>query len=443
MIYIQIYEMTATLETYRDGKWQPAATFTPVDERAGIAGACRFEYELEYAADYAGSATSVAAGLSCRFPADFQLHRLERWPPFVLDLLPTGYGRGQWLERLELQDGPAADWQLLLRGTAYPPGCIRVAEAVSAKDPSTPAPTAAGDIVAMKDHPGFDRADVLERNEAFVEYAFQNGVYAAGATDVQGAAPKLLLARDHRGAWHAEGRLADEEVQSHWLVKRPRGDRAADRKVLRNEAAYMRVADRLGLAVFAELEWEDDHLFVPRFDRCVGDGDVERYGMESLYSAAGIAEYGACVEHEVLCEAIEAYCTEPEADLLEYIKRDVVNVVLGNKDNHGRNTALLRYETGLVKLAPLFDFAPMYLDPEGIARVCRWSGETETAGEPDWLKVAALFPGKEKTFRAALREFGRLVRQLPDIMRDSGVDDDIVEQRSRNIRAHSRQLLAL
>ena len=435
--------MAATLEVYRGGAWHSAATLTPADEQAGLGAACRFEYRVEYAADYAGPDTSPAAGLSCRFPADFQLYRLEHWPPFILDLLPSGYGRRQWLEQLELQDGPAADWPLLLRGTAYPPGNIRVAEAVAAKDPDTLVPTAAGDVVAMKNHPGFERADVIARDEAFVEYAFQHGIYAAGASDVQGVAPKLLLVQDRLGAWHAEGRLADEDVQSHWLVKRPRGDRAADRKVLRNEAAYMRVADQLGLEVYAELEWEEDNLFVPRFDRCVRDGAVDRYGMESLYSAAGVAEYGARVPHEALCDAIEAYCTEPEADLLEYIKRDVVNVVLGNKDNHGRNTALLRYETGVVKLAPLFDFAPMYLDPEGIARVCRWSGDAETAGDPVWGKVLELFPDREEAMQTALRDFGHRLQQLPDIMRDDGVDDDIIEQRGRSIEKHTQQLLTL
>ena len=435
--------MTATLEIYRGGAWQPAAVLTPADEQAGLGGACHFEYLLGYAVDHAGPDTATAAGLSCRFPADFQQYRLDHWPPFVLDLLPSGYGRQQWLEQLKLQDGPAADWPLLLRGTAYPPGNLRVTEAVAAKDPSTLVPTVSGDVVPMKDHPGFDRADVIAREEAFVEYAFQHGIYAAGASDVQGAAPKLLLARDHHGNWHAEGRLADTDVESHWLVKRPRGDRAADRKVLRNEESYMRVAEQLGLEVYANLEWQEDNLFVPRFDRCVRDGDIDRYGMESLYSAAGVAEYGARISHEVLCDVIEEYCTEPEADLAEYIKRDVVNVVLGNKDNHGRNTALLRYETGVVKLTPLYDFAPMYLDPEGIARVCRWSGDAETAGDPDWARVLELFSDREATLRAALRDFGYLLQELPDIMRDCGVDDDIIEQRSRSIETHTRQLLDL
>ena len=120
-----------------------------------------------------------------------------------------------------------------------------------------------------------------------------------------------------------------------------------------------------------------------------------------------------------------------------------MNVVLGNKDNHGRNTALLRYETGVVKLAPMFDFAPMYLDPEGIARVCRWSGDAETAGDPFWGKVLELFPDREEAMQTALRDFGHLVQRLPDIMRDDGVDDDIIEQRGRSIEKHTQQLLTL
>ena len=435
--------MKATFEIYRGGRWQLAATLAPVDDAAGIMSACRFEYDTKYAVDAAGPDTAAAAGLSCRYPVDFQLHSLGRWPAFALDILPGGYGRQQWLEHLGLQEGPGADWPLLLAGTAFPPGNLRVAEAVAARNFNTPVPTAAGDVVSMKEHPGFAREDILARKETFVEYAFQHGIYAAGASDVQGVAPKLLLAQDHDGAWHAEGRLADNQVQSHWLVKRPRGDRADDRQVLRNEAAYMRVAEQLGLRTFAELKWEDDNLFVPRFDRKVRDGNVMRYGMESLYSAAGIAEYGARVRHEVLCDALTEYCTEPAEDLVEYVKRDVVNVVMGNKDNHGRNIALLRHDDGRVVLAPVFDFAPMYLDPEGIARVCRWNVDIEQTGAPDWASVIKLFPDYQERLRIELRGFGTQLQRLPETMQSCGVDDEIIERCAPYAARHSKRLLEL
>ncbi len=435
--------MTATIEIFRHGTWQPAATLSPLSENAGFNGECRFEYLLDYAAELAGPDTHQAAGLSCQYPVNFHLYALPAWPAFALDILPSGYGRQQWLEQLKIGDGPTADWPLFLRATAFPPGNLRVAEAVAAKDSTTLVPTAQGDVVAMHAHPGFSRADVVARTAAFVEYAFQHGIYAAGASDVQGVAPKLLLNQDKQGRWHAEGRLNDADVQAHWLVKRPRGNRAADRQVLRNEAAYMLVAQKLGLRVFARLEWEDDNLFVPRFDRTVHDGEVGRIGMESLYSAAGITAYGARVEHPILCAAIAKHSSAPGDDLLEYIKRDVLNVMLDNTDNHGRNSALLRHDNGGVNLAPLFDFAPMYLDPEGIARVCRWPSAMESAGNPDWSEVIALFPDHQAQMIAGLKAFADRTQNLPEIMRRCGVDDEITERRSAAIELHTRQLMRL
>lgn len=433
----------ATIEIYRGGRWQPAGTLTPEAPGRGYRGAARYEYLLDYAVDYAGPETAEAAGVSCRYPVDFDLHRADHWPAFALDILPSGYGRRQWLEYLELADGPNADWPLLLRGTAFPPGNLRVAEAVAAKDLDTPVPTADGSLLAMRHHPGFTRQAVLERGEAFVEYAYQHGIYAAGGSDVQGVAPKLLLAQDRQGAWHAEGRLGDEEVLAHWLVKRPRGNTEADRKVLRNEAAYMRVAAILGLRVHDDLVWEHDCLFVPRFDRIVRSDRLERLGMESLASLANVAEYGARIPHDTLCDAILRYCTEPPGELLEYIKRDILNVVLGNKDNHARNTAVLRKEDGSVSLSPVFDLAPMYLDPEGIARVCRWDGDAERAGIPEWSQVLARYGDHLDDPRRQLREFGRRISRLADTMKDAGIDDDIIEGRAGSIDQHANQLLRL
>jgi serine/threonine-protein kinase HipA len=80
-----------------------------------------------------------------------------------------------------------------------------------------------------------------------------------------------------------------------------------------------------------------------------------------------------------------AHCTHPEGEVLEYIKRDVANLALGNKDNHARNTAVQRDFAGGVRLTPLFDFAPMYLHPDGIARRIRWVDND--GGNPDWGRV--------------------------------------------------------
>lgn len=51
--------------------------------------------------------------------------------------------------------------------------------------------------------------------------------------------------------------------------------------------------------------------------------------------------------------------------IFEYLQRDLLNQILGNSDNHGRNTSILRNGTGL-KLAPIYDLAPMVMDDEGV-----------------------------------------------------------------------------
>ena len=137
------------------------------------------------------------------------------------------------------------------------------------------------------------------------------------------------------------------------------------------------------------------------------------------------------------------YSSNTEQDLLEYIKRDILNIVMGNKDNHARNSAVFRRENGSVNLTPLFDFAPMYLDPEGIARVCRWDGDAERGGIPIWSLVIERYKDALDNATTEMRLFGKLLGHLPDIMRENQVDDDIIEHHYNAIKSHSNQLLTL
>ncbi len=74
--------------------------------------------------------------------------------------------------------------------------------------------------------------------------------------------------------------------------------------------------------------------------------------------------------------------------MLEYIKRDIANLALLDKDNHARNPAVQPDFNGHIALTPLYDFAPLYLYPDGIARRIRW--ENNDNGQPDWKRVLDL-----------------------------------------------------
>lgn len=432
--------MVLHIEIFRHGMWQTAAVFTPEQAELGYRGAGRLDYLLDYAAEHINDAGAV---LSNRYPVSFAAHRRERWPAFLLDLLPSGAGRRAWVERLGLADDFRADYALLENGAANPPGNLRIKESAD-KRRTQLLPDAGGELRNAERHQGFTKEDILERQEYFIEYAHQHGAHVAGATDIQGEAPKYLLQQDDNGRWHVEGALSDSRVAKHWIVKFPRGRTERDRKVLANEASYLEVARACGLNVGGRLDYSNHALFIPRFDRQVCAGGVERIGMESLCSLAGVAEYGARLWQETLSGALLGFIEKQnrQQQIVEYIKRDILNVVLGNKDNHARNTAILRDDKGQIKLSPLFDFAPMFLDPEGIARAVRWKEEREQGGQPVWAKVAEHFDAwcDVSQLKQELKMFAGRVEALPETMRDKGVDDDVTEHRMRSIETNQHLL---
>ncbi|NLD36494.1 MAG: hypothetical protein GX654_06465 [Desulfatiglans sp.] len=197
--------MNCHIQIFLNNRWQTAAVFepNPTTLDRGVEGGCLLEYKHEYAIDNLGNQD---AELLPGLPVGFELFRFKQWPPFLLDLLPGGAGRAAWLKRLQVErDSAQFDWHLLLHGAGAPPGNLRIAEAV------LPPPSDHFKI-------GFPRRDIIERRENFLEYAEERGAHVAGASSVQGEAPKYLVVQDHNGMFHAEGSLEDERQgdQPRW-----------------------------------------------------------------------------------------------------------------------------------------------------------------------------------------------------------------------------------
>jgi serine/threonine-protein kinase HipA len=295
---------------------------------------------------------------------------------------------------------------------------------------------------------------MIERGDAFVDYAYEIGATVAGATDTQGEAPKFWVAQDTQGRWHPDSGQLGADVRRYALLKFPvpeAGARAVD--ILRHEAAYQKVARTMGVRVTAELpEFIDGALLIPRFDRRVGRTGEIRLGVESVYSITGVLDSAraALPHHQVLIE-LHRCCTDFAEEILEYFRRDILNLVLGNRDNHGRNTAILKDTDGSIRLAPVFDFGPAYLDARAIVRVIRWDGEH--AGRVDWSEVLANLETRFEDLRLeppnlaevadALRDFGKQLSVLPQTMRECGVDKSIVEARRDGADELIRSLFAV
>jgi serine/threonine-protein kinase HipA len=113
-------------------------------------------------------------------------------------------------------------------------------------------------------------------------------------------------------------------------------------------------------------------LVIPRFDRAVTAEGLVRYGQESIISALGVTEFAARRKHETYLKMIQEVSADPLGDTVEYLLRDIINIAMGNPDNHGRNTALRKLPDGRVRLPPLFDFAPMKIGASAIPRATTW-----------------------------------------------------------------------
>lgn len=400
-------EKECTLQLFVDGHWHDVAGVMLLSpSEAGWQAHTYAGYAVDWAVDWTGRRDAYALG--SRFPVGLQPWKLEHWPVCLLDLLPQGFGRGELLRQLGLPETAqmSADWALLNAGAGNPIGNLRVKEAAQWL------------LARMEAPQGFSDEEVAKRSDDFTDYLSTQGLFVAGSTGVQGEWPKILLTRGKDGLLYLDHALPDAKAAEHYIVKFGRGPNAALAAILRHEAPYMAIAAHLGLRVHKPLQLRERALFIPRFDREVTSAVVLRHGQESLAAMMGLPGFGVAPPHEEVVTRLANTCTDPDAEVLEYLKRDVANLAFGNKDNHARNTALQRFADGRIRLTPLFDFAPMYLHPDGIARCMRWKHKERVA--MDWNVILDEVCERTGLPRVALAEGMRaLLPLLRDVLNDS------------------------
>ena len=367
-------ENACTVQLHAAGVWHDVASVSLLGaEQDGWKAKTYAGYGVEWAFEHARATDAHAACV--RWPVGLQPLEQAHWPVFLIDMLPQGFGRHELLRRIgqPATAGVAADWQLLLVGAGNPIGNLRVKEAAG---------WLSANAGALR---GFTDDEVAQRGDAFSEYLASHGLFVAGSSGVQGEWPKVLLTRADDGLLYLDHTLPDERAVQHYIVKFGRGTDPQLASILRHEAPYMGIAAGLGLRVHAPLVLRQRALFIPRFDRLAQGGGVMRLAQESVATLTGMPGFDALPSHDQVCEALIRHCTDPQTEVLEYIKRDIANLALLNKDNHARNTAVQRDFNGHIALTPVYDFAPMYLHPDGIARRIRW--HDNDSGQPDWRRV--------------------------------------------------------
>jgi serine/threonine-protein kinase HipA len=256
---------------------------------------------------------------------------------------------------------------------------------------------------------------------------------ASGSSGLQGEWPKVSMTQANDGLYYPDSFVTDEEAVRYVIVKLVRSNEPVDRLILEGEALYSRVAREIGLNVSKPSTYAEGVLIIPRFDREKnGVERTVRLGQESLVSAIGVADFGHLGTHEAYIDVLRQYSTDPFADIVEYMKREIANLALGNPDNHGRNSALSKHQDGTIRLSPLFDFAPMRLAKEGIVRSTRWEMMRDRGRDhlPDWKLVYTELmpdPAEQKALAAALCEFAENLVQVPAMTKEMGASPDILD----------------
>ena len=436
------------LQIHAAGRWNDAAQLTLSDPERGWQGSSQLAYDDAWVFDADPDMVGNARGwqaLSVRLPPSLQVQGFKTWPPFLLDLLPQGHARRVLAEALQLDPNAAAcDAPLLLRAAGDPIGNIRIKQAWDAEWER---------ISQAPKHPGLTLDELFERGDAFNEFARDFAAQASGSSGVQGAWPKLLMTRNAAGRWLPDPMVPDDEASDHAILKWVSDRAEVTGLILTAEAPYLELARAFGLRCARPLMHRQGTLLIPRFDRVVDAGRVVRLGQESLISAAGVAAFGHQTSHDVYLAVIKDCCDDPASEVTEYLLRDVLNLALGNPDNHGRNTALQKTADGGVRLTPLYDFCPMRLDPSGIARSTTWKCMKPLVGpsrdlNPDWEIVcrvaAADVPGLEaEALMAMLASKADCLRRMPERARDIGVPDAVIAGAMGFCDRHADALAAL
>ena len=421
--------MKLTIETFWQGAWHTSANIAIPDEARGYRGPSIVDYDLDFfirfaAADrHRNGEIRDARALSVNHPVDLENRYRETWPPFLLDLMPQGHARRKLAEHMKLGvDARESDLPLLLRAGGNPIGNIRIAEAAKAEH----------DRLSGIRRAGVTEEDIFGRTDYFIEVVDRFGMIASGSSGLQGEWPKVALTMAADGLYYPDAFVGDEEAVRHVIVKLLRSGNESDRLILEAEAGYSVIAEELGLAVHEPSRYANGVLVIPRFDRKVTNGGVRRIGQESMVSAVGVADFGHLASHEDYIEILRRYSDDPFPDIAEYVKRDIANRALGNPDNHGRNTALSKGPEGGIALSPLFDFAPMRLAPEGVARSTRWVAMRDTHRDtsPDWAEVCdAVFPDDADAAARLLDEaigFAERLRGVPARAAELGIPREVI-----------------
>lgn len=191
-------------------------------------------------------------------------------------------------------------------------------------------------------------------------------------TSIGGARPKVLLDDGARGLIAKLSSTTD-----HYPV-------------VKAEAVGLELGRRVGLDVPASRVIESlgrDVLLVDRFDRTEVPG--ERRLVVSALTILGLDEMLAhYATYPDLADAIRARFSDPQATLRELFARIVLNICIGNIDDHARNHSAF-WDGSQLTLTPAYDLCPQVRSGETAAQAMAIGRDGDRASQLSVCRAAA------------------------------------------------------
>lgn len=127
------------------------------------------------------------------------------------------------------------------------------------------------------------------------------------------------------------------------------------------DTAPVQLIAKLAIAdIPPELLHGEHALAVERFDRTADGRRVHIEDMAQILGAVGDQKYFKG-NSETILRMIQRFSTDWRGDVLEAVRRLVVDVLLGNGDNHLKNWSFVFPAPGEIRLSPAYDIVPTVL----------------------------------------------------------------------------------
>lgn len=310
-----------------------------------------------------------------------------------------------------------------------------------------------GALVATPLEPDEVPSHVVRRLEAGSQVALQQARPQQQPAKFSLAGVQMKFSMSEAGGRY---RLAGNESQTvatelgDWIIKPPSTQHA---HVPLNEFTGMKLAELAGVDIPEirlvelgqldnlppiNLPQEQQAFAIKRFDRALHQGVVERVHMEDF--AQVLVQYphdkyqGG--NYAQLARILYRYSGDGAADVQQFARRLLVNILLANGDAHLKNWSLLYSDQVTPRLSPAYDVltTQVYMDNEhtsalNLARQKNWY-QTSMESFENWARQAdipwrLIWPHLEDTLDRARTHWPQTLRELP-----------MLEQHQQQLRRH-------